>query len=123
MASFKFNNVYIKDWYSIASTNETLGPIKKYNQVISHPTWFGKKEVFNIEKNKAWKTNYEKIIFPDDKNWKDYVLSRRLEITCGEAPYLVSRYDTVSGKKINVKDCLIIKIKIEFELYFDIIEK
>ena len=35
MASFKFNNVYIKDWYSIASTNETLGPIKKYNQVIS----------------------------------------------------------------------------------------
>lgn len=73
------------------------------NNLIDN-SWFGKKEVFNIEKNKAWKTNYEKIIFPDDKNWKDYVLSRRLEITCGEAPYLVSRYDTVSGKKINVKD-------------------
>ena len=42
MASLKFNNVYIKDWYSIASTNETLGPIKKYNQVISDH-YFGEK--------------------------------------------------------------------------------
>ena len=29
-----------------------------------------------------------------------YVSARRLEITCGEAPYLVSRYDTVSGEPI-----------------------
>ena len=50
MASFKFNNVYIKDWYSIASTNETLGPIKKYNQVISDH-YFGEKtfERINID--------------------------------------------------------------------------
>lgn len=43
-------------------------------------------------------------MFPDDKNhtWKKYVDDRRLEITCGEAPYLVSRYDTVTGDPINV---------------------
>lgn len=34
------------------------------------------------------------------KKWKDYVDSRRLEITCGEAPYLVSRYDTSTGDYI-----------------------
>ena len=39
-----------------------------------------------------------KIVFPENKNWKDYVYSKRLEITCGEAPYLVSRYDASSGK-------------------------
>lgn len=29
--------------------------------------------------------------------WHDYVDSRRLEITCGEAPFLVSRYDAATG--------------------------
>lgn len=73
------------------------------NNLIDN-SWFARKEVFNVENNKTWKTNYEKIVFPENRNWKDYVLSQRLEITCGEAPYLVSRYDTVSGKKINVID-------------------
>lgn len=73
------------------------------NNLIDN-SWFGKKDVFNVEKNKTWKTNCEKIVFPDNKTWKEYVLSQRLEITCGEAPYLVSRYDTVSGKKINVEN-------------------
>ncbi len=67
-------------------------------------SWFGRKVVFNIEKNKKWKTIEEKVVFPENKTWKDYILTQRLEITCGEAPYLASRYDTVSGKKINVKD-------------------
>ena len=35
-----------------------------------------------------------------DRSWQDYVQSTRLEITCGEAPFLVSRYDTVSGDPI-----------------------
>ncbi len=38
------------------------------------------------------------------KAWQDYVRLNRLEITCGEAPYLSSRYDTVSGEIIPVKD-------------------
>lgn len=66
--------------------------------------WFGYENVFNIEKEKAWETKQERIKFPEGKSWKDYVLSRRMEITCGEAPYLTSRYDPVSGQPIDVAD-------------------
>lgn len=33
-------------------------------------------------------------------NWKDYVSELRLEITCGEAPFIVGRYNAVNGKKV-----------------------
>ena len=32
-------------------------------------------------------------------NWQGYVALLKLEITCGEAPYIVSRYDPVSDKQ------------------------
>ncbi|MGF0095994.1 Eco57I restriction-modification methylase domain-containing protein [Peptoniphilus sp. SGI.035] len=64
--------------------------------------WFGRKNVFNIERGESWETVTEKINFPKDKNWEKYILSRRLEITCGEAPYLVSRYDVSTGEKIEI---------------------
>lgn len=66
--------------------------------------WFGRKNVFNISLNQSWKATTEKIIFPEDKTWKAYVDSKRLEISCGEAPYLVSRYDTVSGNEIPLQE-------------------
>ena len=34
------------------------------------------------------------------KEWKGYVRTTCLEITCGEAPYLVSRYDATTGEPI-----------------------
>lgn len=65
--------------------------------------WFGYKDVFNKEnEDNTWTTNKNKIKFINDKNWEKYVNELRLEISCGEAPYLVSRYDTVSGKTIEV---------------------
>ena len=66
--------------------------------------WFRRKNPFNVEGDKTWKAKKDKIRFPKDKTWKDYVRDTRLEITCGEAPFLVSRYDTVSGNIIPVKD-------------------
>ena len=66
--------------------------------------WFGRKDVFNVEQENYWKTNQEKILFPEGKTWKDYVKDNRLEVSCGEAPYLVSRYDTVSGKWIDTNE-------------------
>ena len=62
--------------------------------------WFGRKNVFNSKNGESWITREGKIVFPENKNWKDYVYSKRLEITCGEAPYLVSRYDASSGELI-----------------------
>lgn len=64
--------------------------------------WFGRKDVFNVEIDKSWKVNDDLISFPNGKTWKDYVLSTRLEITCGEAPFICSRYDAVAGKEIEV---------------------
>lgn len=65
--------------------------------------WFGRKNVFNTEKDDhTWIATTEPIKFPDGdgKAWADYVREPRLEITCGEAPYLASRYDTVTGEFI-----------------------
>ena len=44
------------------------------------------------------------IKFREDKTWQKYVDSRLLEITCGEAPYLVSRYDVSNGESIPVSE-------------------
>jgi hypothetical protein len=66
--------------------------------------WFGHSNVFNVENNKTWTSTIDKIKFPHGKEWQDYVKDTRLEITCGEAPYLASRYDTVSGEIIKIKD-------------------
>lgn len=66
--------------------------------------WFGRENVFNILREKEWDITKEKIEFPKDKTWQQYVDSRRLEITCGEAPYMVSRYDAATGEIIPLKD-------------------
>ena len=68
--------------------------------------WFDGENIFNKEIEKDWETTTEKIKFTDkkDRTWKKYVDERRLEIACGEAPYLVSRYDAVSGEPLEPKD-------------------
>ena len=60
--------------------------------------------VFNEETEKNWNATTDPIVFPTatGKSWQDYINDVRLEITCGEAPYLVSRYDTVSGYMIEL---------------------
>ena len=65
--------------------------------------WFGRKNVFNIEQNQGWQINTEKVKFDTKDGWKKYVDSKRLEITCGEAPYIVSRYDAATGEIIEIK--------------------
>lgn len=72
-------------------------------------SWFGKENVFNKEivlenGTRSWETTKEKIVFPKGKTWQDYILDTRLEITCGEAPYLVSRYDTTTGDYISIEN-------------------
>ena len=77
----------------------------KQNNLVDN-AWFGYENPFNIETNNGWITREEKVVFPNTKGktWKDYVKANRLEISCGEAPYLASRYDTVTGNMIPVKD-------------------
>lgn len=65
--------------------------------------WFGRPNVFNIPQDSTW-TATERVVFSEDKQhtWKQYVDARRIEVSCGEAPYLVSRYDTVTGEPIEL---------------------
>lgn len=79
----------------------------KQNNLVDN-AWFGREGVFNTEIDNSdgthsWIVNAEPITFPEGKTWRDYVNENRLEITCGEAPYLVSRYDTVTGEPIPVE--------------------
>ncbi|MER2107658.1 MAG: hypothetical protein ABS949_12035 [Solibacillus sp.] len=66
--------------------------------------WFDRKNIFNTVIEKGWITNLDKIPFSEEKDWKSYIDARRLEVSCGEAPYLVSRYDTVTGEFVPVKE-------------------
>ena len=68
--------------------------------------WFGGEQQFNVTSGEKWISLQEPIRFAEKgaKTWKKYVDAKRLEITCGEAPYIASRYDSVTGKTIPVSD-------------------
>ena len=69
------------------------------NNVLDE-VWFGQSEVFTvIEGAQTWSAT-EQVSFEPAERWRDYVASRRMEITCGEAPFLASRYDTTTGEPI-----------------------
>lgn len=72
--------------------------VQKMNDYADE-VWFGRGNVFF---NGATPT--AEIEFPPDKPWQTYVDSRRLEITCGEAPYLTTRYDVETGELIPVEN-------------------
>ena len=67
--------------------------------------WFGRENVFERLDGQQWATTPEPVQFPETKkhSWCDYVDSRRMEITCGEAPFIVSRYDTTTGEPIPIE--------------------
>lgn len=77
--------------------------VNKQNNLADN-AWFGRENRFNTENpDNSWSPT-EKVVFDGDKMWTDYVGDIRLEVCCGEAPYLVSRYDTVSGEAIENKN-------------------
>jgi hypothetical protein len=83
---------------------EVFTPSWVCNKMNNHcdSEWFGEEGVFNTEIEQDWIVNNQTIEFKTKDAWKKYVDSKRLEITCGEAPYIVSRYDTSTGKTIKI---------------------
>lgn len=78
------------------------------NNLIDN-AWFGQNDVFNFELpldngTCRWEVNNEKIRFPKGKNWRDYIRNTCLEMACGEAPYITSRYDSTTGEFIPVEN-------------------
>lgn len=86
------------------SKAEVFTPSWICNKMNNHcdEEWFGRKNVFNIEQDQGWQVNTEKVEFDTEDGWKKYVDSKRLEITCGEAPYIVSRYDAATGELLEL---------------------
>ncbi len=85
---------------------EVFTPSWICNKMNNHcdAEWFGRENVFNSENGNTWITNRETIYFDESKGWQKYIDSKRLEITCGEAPYIVSRYDTTTAEAIPVHE-------------------
>ena len=79
------------------------------------PAWMCNKMLNSIEKERlgfegafntenadnTWTVNHNKIPFRGKNDWQTYVSANSLEITCGEGPFVVSRYDAASGELIN----------------------
>ena len=83
----KMNNALDADWFGGLGAGETAGQ-------------------FTVELPQGWQTMETPVQFPACKGrtpaWVQYVQSRRLEVTCGEAPFLASRYDAATGEMIPV---------------------
>ena len=89
------------------------------NNVVDR-AWFGGEadgSPFNEESEdrRGWEPTEGDVPFPDEpplpwddeggdggprRSWQGYVTANRMEMACGEAPYLVSRYDTTTGEPI-----------------------
>ena len=83
----KMNNALDADWFGALGAEQTTGQ-------------------FTVELPQGWQTVETPVQFPACKGrtpaWVQYVQSRRLEVTCGEAPFLASRYDAATGEMIPV---------------------
>ena len=83
----KMNNALDADWFHGLGAEESAGQ-------------------FTVELPQGWQTVETPVQFPVCKGktlaWVQYVQSRRLEVTCGEAPFLASRYDAATGEMIPV---------------------
>ena len=73
----KMNNALDADWFGALRAEESAGQ-------------------FTVELPQGWRMMETPVQFPACKGrtpaWVQYVQSRRLEVTCGEAPFLASRY-------------------------------
>ncbi len=74
------------------SRAEVFTPFWVVKKMLDHmdAEWFGREGIFGAER----------LSFPPGVTWREYVDSRRMEIACGEAPYLTARYDVSSGAQI-----------------------
>lgn len=80
---------------------EVFTPLWVVKKMVDHAdeVWFGVSDMFFKAGERT-----EKVKFPaDGEGWQAYVDSRRMEITCGEAPYLATRYDVETGEAIPVE--------------------
>lgn len=77
--------------------------VNAQNNIVDEE-WFSRNDVFNKENTDHTFINIKPIKFDDQHTWQRYVADIRMEICCGEVPYLVNRYDAVTGKRIPLSE-------------------
>lgn len=85
---------------------EVFTPVWLVNKMNNYmdADWFGLEDVFTEEGDKSWQPTEAPVEFPEGKTWQDYIDLTKLEITCGEAPFICSRYDSVTGETLPVRE-------------------
>ena len=86
--------ITVEDIYSIEPRWEKVRELQKLRTKVRAEI-FTPPEICRLQND---------LIEADKKSWTDYIDAKYLEITCGEAPYLVSRYNAVTGEPIEIKN-------------------
>ncbi len=94
------------------STIEQSSRVKSRAEVFT-PAWVCKKmtdvadrewfeEAIALHQGDFWEEEVllTPLVLRPGRHWKEYLCQRRLEITCGEAPYLTARYIVTTGRRI-----------------------
>ena len=100
----------------VEKSRETQGARTKKNAEVFTPSWLCAKmnDFLDVEMLSDREATGVSLLRDDAHrgsgalaasfDWRRYVDTRILEITCGEAPFIVSRYDAATGKLIPVKE-------------------
>ena len=90
----------------VEKSRETQGARTKKNAEVFTPSWLCAKmnDFVDGEILSTKNTKEGRAVSPLTADWRRYVDTRILEITCGEAPFIVSRYDAATGKLIPVRE-------------------
>lgn len=106
-----FNNLGVIKTRARKAFEQQVGRTKLHGEVAT-PLWVCNKmidaidcEWFGIEHlpKDVWQ-HIDTLFQQTKKSWKKYVDNKRLEIACGEAPYLIQRYDGTNGMMISVEE-------------------
>lgn len=106
-----FNNLGVIKTRVRKAFEQQVGRTKLHGEVAT-PLWVCNKmidaidcEWFGIEHlpKDVWQ-HIDTLFQQTKKSWKKYVDNKRLEIACGEAPYLIQRYDGTNGMMISVEE-------------------
>lgn len=83
---------------------EEKAALTKSHAEVFTPVWICKMMIDAADE--AWLGSWKNSDEAKDgkPEWQAYVESNRLEITCGEAPFLVNRYDASSGENVPTAD-------------------
>ena len=100
----------------VEKSREAQGARTKKNAEVFTPSWLCAKMNDFLDVEMLSDREATEVSLPRDAahrgsgalaaslDWRRYVDTRILEITCGEAPFIVSRYDAATGKLIPVKE-------------------